>query len=78
MPRPMETPFGELPLGFDKRYGIGEGSVHRVKQILRTGTCDDLAALREQFPAGLRELLEVKGLGAKTIRKIHRNLGIRC
>jgi DNA polymerase (family 10) len=60
----------------DKRYGIGEGSVHRVKQILRTGTCDDLVALRAQFPAGLRELLEVKGLGAKTIRKIHRYLGI--
>jgi DNA polymerase (family 10) len=48
--------------------GLGEGSVHRVKQILRTGTCDDLQRLKADLPAGLREILELKGIGPKTVR----------
>lgn len=48
--------------------GIGEGSVHRVKQILRTGTCDDLVRLKADLPAGLREILDLKGVGPKTVR----------
>ncbi|RMH15479.1 MAG: DNA polymerase/3'-5' exonuclease PolX, partial [Acidobacteria bacterium] len=56
--------------------GIGEGAVHRVKQILRRGTCDDLERLRAQIPAGLREMTRLRGLGARTVRRLHQQLGI--
>jgi len=56
--------------------GIGPGSMRRIKQILNTGTCDDHRALRQQLPDGLRDLLQVKGIGASTIRIIWNNLKV--
>jgi len=61
---------------FAKWPGVGPGSVRRVKQILKTGTCDDHKELRRQLPDGLRDLLQVKGIGASTIRLIWNNLKI--
>lgn len=66
-----------LRLGtLSKVPGIGEGSVHRIKQILRTGTCDDHRELRRNLPPGLRDMLEVKGLGARTVRIIWSHLKV--
>lgn len=62
---------------FEKRGGIGPGTVRRCKQILKTGTCDDLRELRRRLPAGLRELLEVKGIGASTARRLWQHLKIQ-
>jgi DNA polymerase (family 10) len=56
--------------------GLGEGSVVRIKQILRTGTCDEHRRLRSQLPVGLRDLLEVKGIGASTARRLWQHLKI--
>lgn len=56
--------------------GLGEGSVVRIKQILRTGTCDEHRRLRAQLPAGLRDLLEIKGVGASTARRLWQHLKI--
>src|SRR5262249_10189655 len=55
---------------FEKTPGIGPGTVRRVKQILRTGTCEDLEDLRRRLPPGLRELLDVHGIGASTARRL--------
>src|SRR5687767_6067944 len=44
---------------FEKTAGIGPGTVRRCKQILKSGSCDDLRELRRILPAGLRDLLEV-------------------
>jgi DNA polymerase (family 10) len=60
----------------DKVPGLGEGSVFRVKQILRTGTTDEHARLRAQLPPGLREMLEVNGLGASTVRRLWQHLKV--
>lgn len=57
--------------------GIGDGTIHRVKQILRTGSCDDLDRLRQRIPPGVRELLALRGLGPRTVRMLHQELGIR-
>ncbi|NIP66841.1 DNA polymerase/3'-5' exonuclease PolX, partial [Candidatus Bathyarchaeota archaeon] len=35
-----------------------------------------LEELREELPLGLRELMEIEGLGPKTALKLHKNLGI--
>ncbi|MFO7567939.1 MAG: DNA polymerase/3'-5' exonuclease PolX [Enhygromyxa sp.] len=74
LPRPAEELLsrGEL----DKVRGIGPGTVHRVKQMLRTHSCDDLEALRRKVPAGLREMVKIKGIGPTTVRNIHNRLGV--
>lgn len=61
---------------FEKVPGIGPGTVRRTKQILKFGVCDDLRELRRQLPAGLREMLEVKGIGASTARRLWQHLKI--
>ncbi|MEN0066875.1 MAG: PHP domain-containing protein [Myxococcota bacterium] len=60
----------------DRVPGIGPGSLRRVKDILRTGTTDDHRRLRQQLPPGLRELLDVKGIGAPTARRLWQQLKI--
>jgi DNA polymerase (family X) len=74
LPRPAEELLGRGEL--DKVRGIGPGTVHRVKQMLRTHTCEDLEALRRQVPPGLREMIKIKGIGATTARNIHNRLGV--
>ncbi len=56
--------------------GIGPGSLRRVKDILRTGSCDDHRELRRRLPSGLREMLDIKGIGANTVRRLWQHLRI--
>jgi DNA polymerase (family 10) len=56
--------------------GIGEGSVERIKAILHTGTCLDHKRLLEKLPVGLRDLLQVRGLGPALVRQVHAHLGV--
>ncbi len=56
--------------------GVGEGTLRRVKQILRGGDCDDLRRLRASTPPGVRELLQIRGLGPRTVRRLYQELGI--
>lgn len=56
--------------------GIGDGGVRRIKDILRTGTCDTLRKLRAAVPAGLVEARKVRGVGPRTLRAAYQNLGV--
>ncbi|MCB9671907.1 MAG: DNA polymerase/3'-5' exonuclease PolX [Alphaproteobacteria bacterium] len=56
--------------------GLGDGSVRRIKDILRTGTCDEHRRLRRALPSGLRDMLDIKGLGARSVRVIYQHLRI--
>lgn len=60
----------------EKVPGLGPGSVRRTKEILRTGTCSDHRELRAELPEGLRDMLDVKGIGASTIRLIWSHLRV--
>ncbi|MDI3316314.1 MAG: helix-hairpin-helix domain-containing protein [Bacillota bacterium] len=51
---------GEIP-------GIGPALARKAADILATGTCDLLERLRAQVPAGVRRLLELRGLGPRTV-----------
>lgn len=59
-----------------RRRGIGEGTLARLSEMLRTGTCRDLQALRGDMPAGVRQLLSVDGIGPKTVRLLWTHLRI--
>lgn len=65
--------FGAL----QRRRGIGEGTLRRLREILRTGACRDLERLRSRTPTSVRELLRLDGLGPKTVRLLHTYLGVR-
>ena len=54
-----------------KTPGIGDGTVHRVKEVLRRGSFEDLDRLRAALPAGLRDMVKLKGLGPRTVRQLY-------
>lgn len=74
LPQPVATMirYGTL----SKTPGLGDGSVRRIKDILKTGTCDEHRKLRAALPPGLRDMLDVKGIGPRTIRILYQNLRI--
>ena len=74
LPEPLSQMLAYGRLG--RVRGIGEGALARIKQILRSGSCDDLERLRAKIPPGLRELLQLRGLGATKIRLLHQHLAV--
>lgn len=56
--------------------GIGSGLAEQIEEILDHGTFDVYEDLLSGIPPGLGEMLRVKGLGAKKVRKIWQTLGI--
>jgi DNA polymerase (family 10) len=56
--------------------GIGRDLAARIQEYLATGTIGQLDTLRDGLPAGLLGLLEVRGLGPRTARRLWEVLGI--
>jgi len=56
--------------------GIGASIAAKIQEIIETGSLEYLEELREELPQGLRDLIEIEGLGPKTALKLHRNLKI--
>lgn len=56
--------------------GIGEALREKIHTLALTGALPFLDELRSHFPAGLFELFELQGLGAKKIKALHTSLGI--
>ena len=50
--------------------GIGAGSVDRILEFLESGTIGELDRLSGEIPEGLTALLDVPGLGPKTVRRL--------
>ena len=49
--------------------GIGSGSADRILEYLETGQISELNQLASEIPEGLIDLLEVPGLGPKSVRR---------
>jgi DNA polymerase (family X) len=60
-----------------KLSGIGTTIQNKILEYSETGDLTAVAKLREKLPAGLVEVMHVPGLGPKTARKLHSELGIR-
>src|SRR5919204_5408577 len=56
--------------------GVGKTIAEKVEALLATGEIPAAAKLKRKFPLGLVEITRVPGLGPKTARKIHDELGI--
>lgn len=67
----------ELPqehIQFEK--GIGESTAKKVIELLQTGELSVLNDLIQKTPAGILELMSIKGIGPKKIATIWHELGI--
>lgn len=56
--------------------GIGESLAGKIREVLKTGTCQMLVDLRQRLPPHLPDLLKVKGLGPKKVRLLYDKLGL--
>lgn len=57
--------------------GIGPAIEQKISELATTGRLEYLEELRGQFPPTLFELFSIPGLGAKRIRTLYKELGIR-
>ena len=57
--------------------GVGAGTAARIEEYLRTGKMKEHEAERKTLPRGLLELLEVSGLGPKTIGLVWKSLNVK-
>jgi DNA polymerase (family 10) len=56
--------------------GIGDGTIKRIREIIDSGTCEDLVQLSAELPPGLFDMLQVSGLGPKKVKLFYDELGI--
>ncbi|MCP8311912.1 MAG: DNA polymerase/3'-5' exonuclease PolX [Candidatus Methylarchaceae archaeon HK02M1] len=56
--------------------GIGSSLASKIQEIIETGSLASLEELREELPQGLRELIEIEGLGPKSALKLNKKLKI--
>ncbi len=56
--------------------GVGKAISDKLAELATTGHLAFYDRLREAVPAGLLEILEIPGLGPKTVRQLHGELGI--
>lgn len=59
-----------------KLPGVGKSVLNSIKQLLSTGSFDELNDIMSKTPVGIMEMLKIKGLGPKKVNLIWNNLGI--
>lgn len=76
----------ELPEDVEKAFftkklhrmsGIGESTLLKIEEFLKTGTVKKYEELRKMVPESLLELLDAPGVGPKTLKIAYEKLGIR-
>lgn len=56
--------------------GVGSSIAKDITSYAENGTIEVLESLRERIPPGIVKWLKISGLGPKSIKKIHQELGI--
>jgi DNA polymerase (family 10) len=56
--------------------GIGKDLAGKIKEIVETGTLEQLKKLEDQTPKELGDLMKIAGLGPKRVKALHEELGI--
>jgi DNA polymerase (family 10) len=62
--------------GLEAIDGIGKSSAERIRDWFDTGNITDLETLRAEIPPGLISLLDVSGLGPKTVGRLWREADV--
>lgn len=61
----------------DEIEGVGESIAKKVKEIIETGDLQYLNELRDEFPEGLQEMMNIQGIGPKTLMKFYKQLEVK-
>lgn len=56
--------------------GIGKGTASKLIELAQNGTISEYDELRDQIPKGLMEVLEIPGLGPKTVKLMWDEKGV--
>lgn len=56
--------------------GVGKSIAQKIIELQQTGTLKELQALLEKTPAGVVEMLGIKGIGPKKVGQLWRELGV--
>jgi DNA polymerase (family 10) len=56
--------------------GVGEAIAKKIEELARTGRLELYERLREEVPPSLVALLAIPGVGPRTVRQLHDELGI--
>ena len=56
--------------------GVGAAIAAKIDELVRTGHMAFYERLRAEVPPGLVALLEIPGVGPKTVRQVHEELGV--
>ena len=56
--------------------GIGKGIASFIRELADTDAVAELESLRAEVPSGLADVLDIQGLGPKTVRLMWQDLGI--
>lgn len=57
--------------------GIGKGMAEKIEEYLKTGKIKRYEEVMKDVPEGLLQLLEIPGLGGKTIHLMHKELKVK-
>ncbi|AMR34523.1 DNA polymerase IV [Mucilaginibacter sp. PAMC 26640] len=60
----------------EKIDGIGKSLAFKIAELLETGTMTDLQDMLDKTPEGVVEMMGIKGIGAKKVAVIWKELGI--
>ncbi|MDD1716928.1 MAG: helix-hairpin-helix domain-containing protein, partial [Methanoregulaceae archaeon] len=60
----------------DQIPGIGEKIAKKIREIVETGTFNELEELKRGVPSPLLELLKLEGIGPKTVFKLWKKMNI--
>lgn len=56
--------------------GVGKGMADRIEEFVKTGQLTEAAELMEKVPAGVVKMLDIPGLGPKTVSILWREAGL--
>ncbi|WP_374948299.1 helix-hairpin-helix domain-containing protein [Mucilaginibacter sp.] len=67
---------GKSVAELEKIDGIGKSMASKIAELMETGTMTDLEDMLAQTPEGIVEMMGIKGIGAKKVAIIWKDLGI--
>ncbi|HEY0897722.1 MAG TPA: helix-hairpin-helix domain-containing protein [Sphingobacteriaceae bacterium] len=73
LPYPLSA---KTPSEIEKIEGMGKSTAGKIAELLQADRIGELEELLEKTPAGIVEMLQVKGIGPKKVQVIWKDLGI--
>ena len=75
--RKLDLPLVDMDDGaIEAIKGVGAAIAAKIRELLTSGKMETLEKYKAMTPQGIREMLQVKGLGPKKVRAVWKGLGV--